>query len=110
MSYIQRKPEPLGTEFKVVADTATGLMIHLEIQKGKGPMATAEFTNVHKATTACTKCLAKYTLHRIIENRRERAAEEEDNGQDNIVYLETWMGNSWFAGVKVASVGKSSWQ
>ena len=34
-SYILRKPEPLGTEFKTVACSITGALISLEIQWGK---------------------------------------------------------------------------
>ena len=35
LSYIMRKPKPLGTEFKSVGCAATGVMLHLEIQRGK---------------------------------------------------------------------------
>ena len=41
LSHIMRKPEPLGTEFKVVADATTGIMLNIEIQKGKEQMAAA---------------------------------------------------------------------
>jgi hypothetical protein len=36
--FIMRKPEPLGTEFKVVACPQTGLFLYLEIQRGKEDM------------------------------------------------------------------------
>ena len=35
VSYIVRKPEPLGTEFKSVCCQATGVLTYLEIQRGK---------------------------------------------------------------------------
>ena len=35
ISYIIQKPEPLGTEFKTVCCPVTGVMTHLEIQRGK---------------------------------------------------------------------------
>ena len=39
LSYIHRKPKPLGTKFKAaVADAETGVMMHLEIQEGKEAM------------------------------------------------------------------------
>ena len=38
ISYVIRKPEPLGTEFKAAADPATGIMLALEIQEGKQAM------------------------------------------------------------------------
>jgi hypothetical protein len=34
LSFIQRKPRPLGTEFKYTADCDTGIMLHLELQEG----------------------------------------------------------------------------
>ena len=34
LSFIQRKPRPLGTEFKNTADGDTGIMLHLELQEG----------------------------------------------------------------------------
>lgn len=39
LSFIQRKPEPLGTEFKVVADVTTQLFTYVELQRGKNEMA-----------------------------------------------------------------------
>ena len=35
ISFIKRKPEPLGTEFKVAMDGLTGKLLFLEIQEGK---------------------------------------------------------------------------
>ena len=35
ISYIIRKPKPLGTEFKTVCYPSTGIIIRLEIQRGK---------------------------------------------------------------------------
>ena len=37
-SYIFRKPEPLGTEMKNVALSRLGMVLHLDIQKGKEAM------------------------------------------------------------------------
>ncbi len=34
LSFITRKPEPLGTEFKILVDGFSGQMIWLEIQEG----------------------------------------------------------------------------
>ena len=33
ISFIMRKPKPLGTEFKCIVDAETGVMKHLEIQE-----------------------------------------------------------------------------
>lgn len=38
LSYVERKPKPLGTEFKCVVDGGHGLMRELEIQEGKDAM------------------------------------------------------------------------
>ena len=35
LSYIFRKPEPLGTEFKTVACSVTGALLFIEVQMGK---------------------------------------------------------------------------
>ena len=35
MSYVARKPEPLGTEFKNLVDGLSGGMMWLEVQEGK---------------------------------------------------------------------------
>ena len=34
LSYVERKPAPLGTEFRVVVDYATGVLLHLEVMEG----------------------------------------------------------------------------
>ena len=38
LSFILRKPKPLGTEFKVLCDASTGVFLVIEIQEGKLPM------------------------------------------------------------------------
>ena len=58
ISFILRKPEPLGTEFKVAADSATEIFTHLEIQEGKEPMR-AKSVGRLGATASCTHRLAK---------------------------------------------------
>ena len=55
LTNIKRKPEPLGVEFKAVADSTTSITILLELQRGKEGMANAEFTDTcGKATAACS--------------------------------------------------------
>jgi len=41
ISFIPRKPEPLGTELKTVCCGLTGVMLHAEVQKGKDAMKEA---------------------------------------------------------------------
>ena len=38
ISYIIRKPEPLGTEYKTICCPITGVMTYMEIQRGKEGM------------------------------------------------------------------------
>jgi hypothetical protein len=57
-SYVIRKPEPLGTEFKTAADPATGIMLALEIQEGKADM---DATRAQSGDTLIpsTSCVAR---------------------------------------------------
>ena len=64
LSFIKRKPKPLGLELKCVCDGETGIMLFLEIQEGAVRMARKKYVNEYKATTACTLrliegCLSK---------------------------------------------------
>jgi hypothetical protein len=54
ISYIMRKPKPLGTEFKNMVCGATRMMLALEIQEGKFPMREKEHCSRLGATAACT--------------------------------------------------------
>ena len=78
LSCIDRKPEPLGTEFKVTNTTTMGVRLYLEIQRGCEGMANAEFVSDMKKTAACCCRMAKGTV----------------NGSSN-----TYLGDSWFASV-----------
>ena len=52
LSYVKRKPEPLGTEFKNIVDGLIGVMLWMEIQEGKVRMSTKEFQSLG-STCAC---------------------------------------------------------
>ena len=52
LSYVQRKPKPLGSEFKNVADAQSGCMLFLELQKGKHPMMALPYSQDLGATVA----------------------------------------------------------
>jgi hypothetical protein len=103
ISYIQRKPEDLGTEFKNVACSETGIMLHLEIQRGKLPMHALEFNNPHKPCAACTLRLCKSTLHcgqRIdaLDYEAVDGLPTNMNDEGDLFY-----GDSWFASVETAT-------
>ena len=58
ISYVIRKPEPLGTEFKTAADPATGIMLALEIQEGK-PAMDAMRARMGCTLIPSTSCVAR---------------------------------------------------
>jgi hypothetical protein len=95
LSFIQRKPEPLGSEFKVTTSSKPRLSKFLELQKGKAAMKLAEFCDVLKSTTACTKRLVKYTC-----DTRDQDGSMDNEAQQQ--YHETWLGDAWFASVATA--------
>jgi hypothetical protein len=58
-----RKPEPLGTEFKVIADTATGINVGLKIQEGMYPMRAKQYSGELGANAGCSLHLAEMAAH-----------------------------------------------
>jgi hypothetical protein len=54
LSFIKRKPQPLGTEMKSICEGTMGICLHIEIQKGKVRMARKKWANTYGATTGCT--------------------------------------------------------
>ena len=55
LSYVIRKPEPLGCEMKCLCCGVSGIMLFLEIQEGKQRMANKPYVHELAATAACTK-------------------------------------------------------
>ena len=54
ISYILRKPEPLGTELKTVASKGSnGPIIYAEVQEGKHDMTNKPFFETYGATSSC---------------------------------------------------------
>ena len=90
LSFVKRKPEPLGAEVKNLCDGASGVMLCLELQEGKARMANKKFCDLHKATTACTLRLPCFAGLSEIDVREE----------DKVVRL--LIGDSWFAGHETA--------
>jgi hypothetical protein len=79
---VARKHLNLGTEFKVIADSATMMCLYLEIQRGKKGMSDTAFTDELQATSACCVQMGQGTKR-----------SEEDG------VVETYLGDSWFASV-----------
>ena len=61
ISFISRKPEPLGTEFKVTACPITGCLSSLEIQRGKDGTNDLEYNNETGKTAGVMLRLLKLT-------------------------------------------------
>ena len=89
ISFILRKPEPLGTELKTVALTGSnGPIIWAEIQEGKNGMKNKTHFSTHGATCSCVMRLAKGT---------------KDCGQKHDAHIKNlFYGDSWFASLKTA--------
>lgn len=89
ISFILRKPEPLGTEFKTGCCSETGIMLWMEIQRGKTEMPRwSEGFREFGATASCTIRAADH-----MANGGQRLTDE----RSNLFY-----GDSWFASVKTA--------
>jgi len=95
LSFVARKPEPLGTEFKNIVDGMTGAMLWLEIQEGKERMRQREYTQDLGGTAACVLRGVKDTAH----FKHHPDNDIEDN--DDTPYL--FFGDSWFGSVKAAA-------
>ncbi len=54
LSFVERKPKPLGSEFKSFCEGHFGLCMYLELQKGQVRMARKKWCQQYKAITACT--------------------------------------------------------
>jgi len=70
--YIMRKPEDLGMEFKIVACPMTGILLHLEIQKGHDAMRQAAYSAELGGTAGC--------VVRLVE-KSKRENNDLDQGQ-----------------------------
>jgi hypothetical protein len=86
ISFVVRKPEPLGTEFKTVACPVTGVMTTMEIQRGKEGMKEKRHNRDVGATTGCTLGLL-----------------EDSIAEDEHTYAHGIRGDAWFGSVRTAS-------
>lgn len=85
ISFILRKPEPLGSEFKCVACPVVGTMKCLEIQRGAKPMQNAKYSKEHGCTSGCSLRLVDAS-HQPIESGQKRGMK----------------GDSWFGHTRLA--------
>ena len=93
--HILCKPEPLGTEFKVLADARANILLHLEIQKGKEEMKKEKVTSTHKATAAAN-------IMRMSECTK-RTTNLTSEGEPSTVPAQTYLGDSRFTSIQAAT-------
>ena len=91
LSFVARKPEPLGTEFKNIVDGLSGEMLWLEIQEGKYRMKNKQFQNLG-STAACVLRGVKDTF----DFKRLPSTNDDDDSP------RLYFGDSWFGSVKAA--------
>ena len=86
ISFVARKPKPLGTEFKCIGDGVTGILTGLEICEGREAMQAKEGAKELGVSAACTKRLMNLTIKHV-------------GSASNSFF----MGDSWFGSVKIAA-------
>ncbi len=96
LSFVERKPIPLGTEAKVVCEGSMGMCVYIEIQKGKIAMARQKWCNEYKATTASTvRLLDKMGMNELLGGDTKRYLQNQNSKR--CVFAD-----SWFASVETA--------
>ena len=82
LSYIFRKPEPLGTEFKTVACSVTGELLFIEVQRGKEGMKNSRYKQDIGSTAACTK--------RMMEETKGIGQKSKKGGPKDCFLFDSW--------------------
>jgi hypothetical protein len=87
LSFIPRKPEPLGAEFKAICCAASAMMIWIELQRGREPMRASDYAATSGVTAACTMRGARAS---------KRYVGDDEDADPNEVFF----GDSWFSSVE----------
>ena len=87
MSFIERKPEPLGTEFKNAADAQSGIFLDLEIQKGMLAMQKARHWAPGLSKVACPVRLAENVAGDATAKAKAALAERVEKGEPARTYV-----------------------
>ena len=113
ISYILRKPKPLGTEYKTTGCAESGIMLKLEIQRGKVRLLTLN-QSIHiifiisiNAFRRCTILLQTPMRHMRHCDKYGGTAACTLRLGENVVssdrsHCDTMYGDSWFASVRTA--------
>ena len=96
LSYILRKPEPLGTELKVSMCTELQIMKHLFLCRKKD-----DKTNVSKYETETKKKTAQVSLELMSHSIKTNQTENELRTQ------ELFLGDAWFSSIDLAILTKT---
>ena len=88
ISFVERKPEPLGTNFKCVCCAITGLLLGLEIQRGKFNEVPLWYDDLN-TTTAVSARLADLSA------RSGQDQPSDDNVNPGVIYSKVTLGFHW---------------
>ena len=103
LSYVARKPEPLGTEFKNIVDGVTGVLLWLEIQEGKQRMSTKSFQELGSTSACVMRGVKKTAEFDTIPVNHDARSDEEPDSDDDSNEPRLFLGDAWFGSVKAAA-------
>ncbi|GAX26777.1 hypothetical protein FisN_9Lu068 [Fistulifera solaris] len=103
LSFILRKPKPLGVEYKNVICAKTGILLFQEVQRGKEAMRKSAFSRQIGTNAACAIRLILGSVYSG-EDHAERAAPVNQERR----YLVT--ADSWFGSPRLAETIKLLWR
>ena len=103
LSFVMRKPEPLGTKFKTIVDGLSGIMLWLEVQEGKEQMSKLAHTKELGGTAACVvRGVELMQDHQYIDELDLDLHSNDDNApQEKKPFL--LFADSWFDSIKAVS-------
>ena len=93
LSFIPRKPGPLGAEFNAICCVVTAIMVWIELQHGREPMRAAEFATKSGVTAACRIRGARDSKRYVGVGVGVGDDDEDDQN-------EVFFGDSWFSSVE----------
>ena len=96
ISFIARKPELLGIDFKVANDGVCGTLLWIKIQEGKNRMSNKDFYRDLGSTISC--------VMRGVKFGEKFDLEVCDQDYDTTpTKSDLWLGDSWFGSVKACT-------
>jgi Transposase IS4 len=102
ISFVKRKPKPLGTEFKMAACTETKINLFIESQQRPEDMKMKAYHTEVGATASCTLRCVVGAIHGGLGMRVRQEAFQ--RGRKHLI-----IADSWFGSVKLAEALKCLW-